>query len=97
MTSTEKAKHNHLERERRKGMTLLLERLRELVPAVKDDKKASQKKILDEAKAYLTEQKPLFLEYLKEKQRFDSLEARRRELEKELATGPKGKHYILIY
>ena len=39
-------------------MTLLLERLQELVPAVKDNRKASQKKILNEAMTYLAEQKP---------------------------------------
>lgn len=90
MTQVEKAQHNHLERERRKGMTSLLERLRELVPAVSYDKKASQKKIVDEATAYLREQKPAFLYLLKERQRFLSLEKRKRQLENELASKRKG-------
>ena len=74
-------------------MTLLLERLLELVPAVKDDRKASQIKIVDEATKYLNEQKPLFLEWLREKRRFNRL---RRQL-MEHSTGPDGKHYIFIY
>lgn len=90
MSQVEKAQHNHLERERRKGMTMLLEGLRELVPAVSDDKKASQKKIVDEATKYLKKEKPIFLSYLKEKQRYITLETKRRKLEAELASGPKG-------
>ncbi|XP_014787880.1 uncharacterized protein LOC106881876 [Octopus bimaculoides] len=49
MSHSEKAVHNELERRRRAQMSELLSELRVVVDAVKDDPKASQKRIVDEA------------------------------------------------
>ena len=77
MSQVEKAQHNHLERERRRGMSVLLE----LVPAFAEDVKASKKKIVDEASEYIQEETKVFLAFLKEKNKFFELEATFRKLQ----------------
>ena len=96
MTQVEKAQHNHLERQRRKGMSVLLDTLRSLIPSVAEEPKASQKKVVDEATAYLNKEKTVFLGFLKEKQKFFRLKAQEKSLAHELGVLKEGKHNFMI-
>ena len=96
MTQVDKAQHNHLERKRRREMTVDLETLRSLIPSVAEDPKVSQKKIIDEATAYLNKEKTVFLCFLKEKQKFFRLKAQEKSLAHELGVLKEGKHNFMI-
>ena len=90
-----KSTHNHLERVRRKEMSLRLQRLRESVPAVAEDAKASQKKVLDEATLHINNEKIIFLSFLREKKKFIELQAKLKRLQGQET--PEGKLILFIH
>ncbi len=96
MTNSEKVQHKCSERKRRREMTVDLETLRSLIPSVAKRPKASQKKIIDEATAYINKEKKVFLCFLKEKQKFFRLKAQEKSLAHELGVLKEGKHNFMI-
>ncbi|CAI9742976.1 myc proto-oncogene protein-like [Octopus vulgaris] len=87
MSHSEKAVHNELERRRRAQMSELLSELRVVIDAVKDDPKASQKRIVDEAllciERALREEKEMKARMEVVKKENDFLKSKLRELSSE--------------
>lgn len=87
MSHSEKAVHNELERRRRAQMSELLSELRVVVDAVKDEPKASQKRIVDEAllciEQHLREEKEMKARLELVKKENEILKAKLRELSSE--------------